>query len=90
MTIYHRAPVTLVLFDFEAGARLRDHQADAQVTILTLTGLLEVSTASQTQRLPEGSLLVLDPGVRHDVFAPEKSQMLLTVTRTAEQPLGRS
>jgi quercetin dioxygenase-like cupin family protein len=90
MTIYHRAPVTLVLFDFEAGARLRDHQADAQVTILALTGLLEVSTPARTHRLPEGSLLVLDPGVRHDVFAPEKSQMLLTVTRTAEQPLGRS
>ena len=86
MTIYRRTPVTLVVFDFEAGARLRDHQADAQVTILALTGLLEVSTPSQTQRLPEGSLLVLDPGVRHDVFAPEKSQMLLTVTRIAEQP----
>ena len=34
MTIYHKTPVTLVLFDFEAGARLTDHQADAQVTIL--------------------------------------------------------
>jgi quercetin dioxygenase-like cupin family protein len=86
MTIYHKMPVTLVLFDFEAGARLKDHQADAQVTILALTGLLEVSTPSQTQRLPEGSLLVLDPGVRHDVFASENSQMLLTVTRMPEQP----
>lgn len=85
MTIYHRAPVTLVLFDFEAGARLTDHQADAQVTILALTGLLEVSTPAQTHRLPEGSLLVLDPGVRHDVFAPERSQMLLTVARLAER-----
>lgn len=90
MTIFHRTPVTLVLFDFEAGARLTDHQADAQVTILALTGLLEVSTPAQTQRLPEGSLLVLDPGVRHDVFAPEASQMLLTVTRIAEQPRDRS
>jgi quercetin dioxygenase-like cupin family protein len=86
MTIYHRTPVTLVLFDFEAGARLTDHQADAQVTILALTGRLEVSTPAQTHQLPEGSLLILDPGVRHDVFAPERSQMLLTVTRTAESP----
>lgn len=90
MTIYHRTPVTLVLFDFEAGARLTDHQADAQVTILALTGRLDVSTPAQTHQLPEGSLLVLDPGVRHDVFAREKSQMLLTVTRTPESPPDRS
>ena len=90
VTIYHRTPVTLVLFDFEAGARLTDHQADAQVTILALAGLLEVSTSAQTHRLPEGSLLVLDPAVRHDVFAPEKSQMLLTVTRIAASPPDRS
>jgi len=85
MTIYHKMPVTLVLFDFEAGARLTDHQADAQVTILALTGLLEVTTPAQTHRLPEGSLLVLEPGVRHDVFAPEQAQMLLTVARIAQR-----
>jgi hypothetical protein len=62
MTIYHKMPFTLVLFDFEAGARLTDHQADAQVTILALTGLLEVTTPAQTHQLPEGSLLVLEPG----------------------------
>ncbi len=84
MTIHHRPPVTLIVFDFEAGASLRDHEADAHVTILTLTGLLEVSTPAETHRLPEGSILVLDPGVRHDVFAPEQSQMLLTVTRVGE------
>ena len=85
MTIYHKPPVTLVLFDFETGARLTDHQADAQVTILALSGLLEVSTPTHTYRLPEGSLLVLDPGVRHDVFAPANSQMLLTVTEGVDQ-----
>jgi len=85
MTIYHKMPVTLVLFDFEAGARLTDHQADAQVTILALTGLLEVTTPAQTHRLPEGSLLVLEPGVRHDVFAPEQAEMLLTVARIAQR-----
>lgn len=85
MTLYHKGPLTLVVFDFEAGARLRDHQADAQVTILALTGLLEVSTPTQMHRLPEGSVLVLDPGVRHDVFAPGQSQMLLTVARMEEQ-----
>ena len=86
ITIYHEAPVTLVVFDFEAGARLTDHQADAHVTILTLSGLFEVSTSEQTHQLPEGSLLVLEPAVRHDVYAPEGGQMLLGVTRTSDWP----
>jgi quercetin dioxygenase-like cupin family protein len=60
------------------------------VTILALAGQLEVSTPAQTHRLPEGSLLVLDPGVRHDVVALEQSQMLLTVTRIVESPPARS
>lgn len=90
MTIYQKTSVTIVLFDFEAGARLTDHQADAQVTILALTGLLEVSTPAQTHQVREGSLLVLDPGVRHEVFAPEESRMLLTVARITEPTPGGS
>ncbi len=81
MTIFHKTPLTLIVFDFEAGGRLADHRADAHVTILAVSGLLEVSTSSETHRLPEGSLLVLDPGIVHDVHAPEASQMLLSIDR---------
>ncbi|MEJ7803901.1 MAG: cupin domain-containing protein [Candidatus Limnocylindria bacterium] len=81
MTIFHKSPLTLIIFDFEPGGRLADHRADAHVTIMALSGFLEVSTPSQTHRLREGSLLVLDPGVTHDVYAPETSQMLLAVGR---------
>ncbi len=81
MTIFHKHPLTLIVFDFDAGGRLADHRADADVTILAVSGLLEVSTPSGTHRLPEGSLLVLDPGVVHDVYAPDTSQMLLAVSR---------
>jgi len=82
MTIYHKHPLTLIVFDFESGGRLADHRAEADVTIQTVSGLLEVSTTQGTYRLPAGSLLVLDSGVVHDVYAPEKSQMLLAVSRT--------
>lgn len=81
MTIFHKHPLTLVVFDFEPGGRLDGHRAEAQVTILALSGVLEVTTPDATHRLPEGSLLALDPGVVHDVFAPAASQMLLTVGR---------
>jgi quercetin dioxygenase-like cupin family protein len=79
MTVFHKPPLTLIVFDFEAGGRLADHHADAQVTIMAVTGLLEVATSSGTHRLPAGSLVVLDPGVVHDVQAHVASQMLLTV-----------
>jgi len=81
ITIFHKLPLTLIVFDFEAGGRLADHQADAHVMILSLSGVLEVSTPTGMHRLPAGSLLVLDPGVMHDVAAPEPAQMLLTVDR---------
>jgi quercetin dioxygenase-like cupin family protein len=87
MTIYHKHPLTLIVFDFERGGRLANHRADADVTILAVSGLLEVSTPSGTHRLPEGSLLVLDPDVVHDVYAPEPGQMLLAVSRIMREPV---
>jgi quercetin dioxygenase-like cupin family protein len=82
MTVYHKASVSLIVFDFEAGGRLMAHQADAEVMIQAIDGVLEVWTPTRTYRLPAGSLLVLDPGVTHDVFAAEESRMLLTVARS--------
>ena len=81
MTIFRKGQLTLILFAFEAGGRLADHRAEAEVMIMAVTGRLEVSTPDATHRLTSGSVLVLDAGVRHDVHAPEPSQMLLAVTR---------
>ncbi len=82
MTIFHKGPLTIVFFDFEAGGALADHSADAQVMIMALSGLLVVSTPSDSHHLAAPSLLVLDPGVRHDVHAPVDSQVLLVVNRS--------
>ena len=90
MTIFHKYPLTLIVFDFEAGGRLADHRADAYVTIMALSGALEVSTPQQRHRLPAGSVLVLDPLVPHDVHAPEPSRMLLAVAGTAGTEPGAS
>jgi len=79
ITLFHEGDLALVLFDFEAGGVLAGHEADGFVTIHTLAGELEVSTPEAIHQLPAGSLLVLAPGVRHDVNARVASQMLLTV-----------
>ena len=58
---------------------LRDHDADGYVTIEVLGGDLQVTTADSQYRMRQRSLLVLRPGVRHDVRATSPSRMLLTV-----------
>jgi quercetin dioxygenase-like cupin family protein len=79
ITIFHEGDLAIVLFDFEAGGVLAGHEADGDVTIQTVAGELEVTTPEANHRLPAGALIILAPGVRHDVTARIASQMLLTV-----------
>jgi quercetin dioxygenase-like cupin family protein len=79
MTIAHHGSVALVLFDFEADGRLVNHVADGLVTIHALAGQIQVRTSMGDHELGAGSLLVLSPGVAHDLHASVPSQVLLTV-----------
>lgn len=79
ISLAHEDGLSVILFDFEAGGRLADHQAKGLVMIQAIAGRLEVRTASTTHDLPAGALLLLEPGVVHDVIASVPSQMLLTV-----------
>ena len=79
MTIFHRAPVTQVIFAFEPGGELADHAAHGLVTIHALEGRLAVQADERDHELRAGYILVLNPDVRHHVRALEASAMLLTV-----------
>ncbi len=79
ITLVHQGGMTAVLFDFEAGGRLSDHEADGLVTIQTIAGMVNVATPQTTHELPAGSLLVLKAGIVHDVVAQLPSQVLLIV-----------
>jgi quercetin dioxygenase-like cupin family protein len=79
MTIAHHGSVALVLFDFEADGRLADHVADGLVTIHALAGHVQVKTSQGEHELGAGTILVLSPGVAHDLHAIVPSQVLLTV-----------
>ncbi len=78
-TIYRHGPVTVALFLFDAGARMIEHAAEGVVTIHVLDGRLKMSVEGQTHDLPAGQILVMAPGVKHDVFAELPTRMLLTV-----------
>lgn len=79
ITLFRGGGVSIVLFDFEADGWLRDHAADGYVTVYVLDGEISMTTDAQEHRMPAGSLLVLRPGIRHDVRAEVQSRMLLTV-----------
>ncbi len=79
ITLFHKDGLSAVLFDFEAGGRLSHHAADGLVTIQTIAGRVTVVAAGTGHQLPTGSLLVLEPGVVHDVMADRPSQVLLVV-----------
>lgn len=79
ITLFHRAPVTQVLFSFEAGGRIDQHSASGLVTIHVLEGRLSVEADGADHDLHASDVLVLDPDIPHDVRAPESAAMLLTV-----------
>jgi quercetin dioxygenase-like cupin family protein len=79
ITLFRRAGISLVLIVFETDGYLVDHQADGFVTVEVLSGEVRMTTQRGEHAMPQGSLLVLEPGVRHDVRAVTASRMLLSV-----------
>ena len=78
-TLYRHGPVTVALFLFDRGDAMPQHEAEGVVTVHVLQGRLKVSAEGQSHDLTAGQILVLAPGVRHDVRAEEPTRMLLTV-----------
>ena len=80
ITVFHKGPLRIVLFTFEAGSGLPSHRAPGFVVIHALRGHITVKTMNATHDLATGQLVMLDPEVVHDVTATEQSDMLLTIS----------
>jgi quercetin dioxygenase-like cupin family protein len=78
-TLIRYGHTTVALFHFAQGATMPDHRANGTVTIHVLEGRIAVRTADQQHALSAGQILVLAPGVTHDLHADQESHMLLTV-----------
>ena len=78
-TLYRYGNSTLAFFLFEAGAKMREQRAMGTVFIQVPRGRLNVQAHDQRHDLPARRVLVMSPGVPHDVVAEEASQMLLAV-----------
>lgn len=61
------------------GKEFREHKVPGEITVQCLEGLIEFSTAEQTQQLRPGDMLYLDGGDPHAVSALEDASVLVTV-----------
>ncbi|HXY51006.1 MAG TPA: cupin domain-containing protein [Terriglobales bacterium] len=59
---------------------MKEHHADARISIHSLEGKIRVHLPDQQVELSAGELLVIDYGIKHDVEALEESAFLLTVS----------
>jgi quercetin dioxygenase-like cupin family protein len=89
VVLYRHGDTTVALFQFDAGAGLREHEAAGTVLIQVVEGELDVRAAERAHRLGAGHILAMAPGVRHDVKALAPSLMLLTVC-LERPPAGKS
>lgn len=78
--IARESGVSLVLMALEGGHRLDDHAAEGVVTVHVLRGRATLRADGTARELGPGQVVLMQPGVRHDVIAGEQAVILLTVT----------
>jgi quercetin dioxygenase-like cupin family protein len=77
--LYRHGQTSLSLFLFEAGSELREHRADGTVLIQVLDGRVIVNAQGVRHEMKSGEVLVMSPGVLHDLHAEVASRVLLAV-----------
>jgi quercetin dioxygenase-like cupin family protein len=78
-TLTKEQNLRVVLTVLRKDARVEKHQTTGPVTVQTVSGQVRLLLPDQTVDLPAGHLLVLAPGIAHDVQAVEDSAFLLTI-----------
>jgi len=79
-TLVKQPDFRIVLVALKAGKKLEEHEADARISIQTLSGRVTLQLPDQAVDLPTGHLLALDRAIRHDVVAMKESVFLLTIS----------
>ena len=78
-SLYKHGGISISLFLFGRLTRLPPHRVKGVVSIHVLKGHLRIMAEGESHDLLSSDLLVLGPGIEHDVVAHQESEMLLTV-----------
>jgi quercetin dioxygenase-like cupin family protein len=79
-TLFKNSGRTVALFVLDPGASLAEHATSGIVTVQAIEGDLDVTAGGVDYPLRAGMLLVMAPGVRHDVRAQSRAVFLLQVS----------
>jgi quercetin dioxygenase-like cupin family protein len=70
----------IVLVLMKPGSEMKEHHADARISIQTIQGRVRIQLPDQVVELGGGELMCLESGIAHDVKAIEESAFLITVS----------
>ncbi len=70
----------IVLVLMKPGSEMKEHHADARISIQNIQGRIRLQLPDQALELGTGELMCLESGIAHDVKAIEESAFLITVS----------
>jgi quercetin dioxygenase-like cupin family protein len=70
----------IVLVLMKPGSEMKEHHADARISIQAIQGKVRLQLPDQAVELSGGELMCLESGIAHDVKALEESAFLITVS----------
>jgi quercetin dioxygenase-like cupin family protein len=70
----------IVLVLMKPGSEMKEHHADARISIQTIQGRVRLQLSDRALELGSGELMCLESGIAHDVKAIEESAFLITVS----------
>lgn len=89
-TLTRSSDLRTVLIVMAAGKTIPRHDAEVSTSVQTLSGHVRLQLPGRSVDLPEGGLLVMAPGLEHDVYAEVDSTLLLTLGWPEQRPEGRA
>jgi quercetin dioxygenase-like cupin family protein len=78
-TLVRQADLRVVLLVMKAGSTMKEHRVSETASIYAMAGRARLGLPGRMAELSIGTLLVLEPGLAHDVEALEDSALLLTI-----------
>jgi quercetin dioxygenase-like cupin family protein len=69
----------MVMIDLAAGEQLGEHEVHERAIIHVARGSVELTSGNTATICGQGTVVLLEPGERHSVRAPEHARILLTL-----------
>jgi quercetin dioxygenase-like cupin family protein len=79
-TLVKADDLRIVLMVFKSAAQMREHHADARISLQVLSGAVHVRVGKLLNQLQTGSLITIEPSIAHAIEALEASVLLMTMS----------